>query len=49
LQSQFYATLAKTFNIGIDHIPEPVSGVLLGLGVLCAVMGVRSHRRRRSQ
>jgi hypothetical protein len=45
--SQFYATLAKTFNIGIDHVPEPVSGVLLGLGGLCAVMGLRSYRKRR--
>jgi hypothetical protein len=48
MQSQFYATLAKTFNIGIDHIPEPVSGVLFGLGVLCSVMGMRSYRKRRT-
>jgi hypothetical protein len=47
LASQYYATLAKTFNIGIDHIPEPLSGVLLGLGVLCAVMGARSRWRCR--
>jgi hypothetical protein len=46
--SQFYATLARVYTIGIEHVPEPATGALCGLGVLCAVMGVRSHRRRRS-
>jgi hypothetical protein len=46
--SQFYATLARTFNIGIDHVPEPATGMLVGLGVVCALMGVRSYRRSRS-
>jgi hypothetical protein len=46
--SQFYATLARTFNIGIDHIPEPATGGLVGLGVFCAVMGLRSRWRRRT-
>jgi len=46
--SQFYATLADTITIGIEHIPEPVTGVLLGLGVLCAAMGMRSYRKSRS-
>jgi hypothetical protein len=45
--SQFYATLARTFNIGIDHIPEPATGMLFGLGVFCAVMGARSRWRCR--
>jgi hypothetical protein len=47
--SQFYATLARTFNIGIDHIPEPATAALFGLGAFCAVMGVRSNWRRRSK
>jgi hypothetical protein len=47
-QSQFYATLAKTFNIGIDHIPEPATGLLIGLGTICAVMGARSRCKRRA-
>jgi hypothetical protein len=46
--SQYYATLAGTITIGIDHIPEPASLALVGLGVGCALMGVRSRRQRRS-
>jgi hypothetical protein len=45
--SQFYATLARTFNIGIEHVPEPATMVLSGSGLLCAIMGVRSYRKRR--
>jgi hypothetical protein len=44
--SQFYATLADTITIGIEHIPEPSAVVLGGLGLVCAVMGVRSYRKR---
>jgi hypothetical protein len=45
--SQYYATLARVYAIGIEHIPEPATAVLSGLGLVCAVMGVRSHRKRR--
>jgi hypothetical protein len=46
--SQFYATLADTITIGIEHIPEPTAIVLSGLGLACAIMGVRSHSKRRT-
>jgi hypothetical protein len=47
--SQFYATLADTITIGIEHIPEPTSILLIGLGSLCAAMALRSHKRRHFQ
>ena len=48
--SDFFAYMAATvLGIGIEHVPEPVSAALLGIGVACASMGVFSRRRRRSQ
>jgi hypothetical protein len=47
--SQFYATLARVYTIGIDHIPEPAAFALAGVGALCGIMGVRSYRKRRVQ
>jgi hypothetical protein len=46
--SQFYATLVDTLTIGIEHIPEPATTVLFGLGMISAVIGLRSRIRRRS-
>jgi hypothetical protein len=45
--SQYYATLVDTITIGIEHIPEPATMALTGFGVICAVMGLRSHWKRR--
>jgi hypothetical protein len=44
--SQFYATLADTITIGIEHVPEPTTAALLGLAAVCTIMGVRSYRKR---
>jgi hypothetical protein len=47
--SNFFAYMAATvLGLGIEHVPEPVSIVLVGLGVACAMMGVFSRRRQRS-
>jgi hypothetical protein len=47
--SQFYATLADTITIGIEHIPEPASIALAGFGGICALMAARAHHQRRSK
>jgi hypothetical protein len=48
--SDFFAYMAATvLGLGIEHVPEPVSVALLGMGVACASMGVFSRRRRRWQ
>ncbi len=47
IPSQFYATFANTAFLGIEHIPEPSSAVLLGLGFACTGLGGWYRRRRR--
>jgi hypothetical protein len=48
--SNFFAYMATTvLGIGIEHIPEPVSITLLGMGAVCASMGLFSRRRRCAQ
>jgi hypothetical protein len=48
--SQFFAYMATTvLGIGIEHVPEPVSIGILGMGFACALMGVISRRRRCAQ
>ncbi len=46
--SQFYATFLNTATIGIEHVPEPMSAVMLVGGAFCAVMSRRARSRRRS-
>jgi hypothetical protein len=48
--SNFFAYMAATvIGIGIEHVPEPVSLALVGMGVVCASMSVISRKRRRWQ
>ncbi|MEX0613084.1 MAG: PEP-CTERM sorting domain-containing protein [Pirellulales bacterium] len=48
--SNFFAYMAATvLGVGIEHVPEPVSVALLGMGVACASIGAYSRRRRHSQ
>jgi hypothetical protein len=45
--SDFFAYMAATvLGVGIEHVPEPVSAALLGVGVGCALMGGYSRKRR---
>jgi hypothetical protein len=44
LASNFYATFANTLFIGVEHVPEPSSAVLLGGGFLA--LGCYARRRR---
>ena len=44
--SVYLATLAGTVAIGIEHVPEPATGALLGLGV-ASFAASRALRRRR--
>jgi hypothetical protein len=44
--SAFYATLAGTATIGIEHIPEPASGLMVLGGIAGLIMGHRARRRR---
>lgn len=44
--SQFIATFAGTVFIGLEHVPEPMTGVLAGGGVLL-LLGSWGLRRRR--
>ncbi len=37
---------SATFRLGIEHVPEPASAVLLGAGMVCAVLGFYRRRRR---
>ena len=48
LGSWFYATLAGTALIGIEHVPEPATGMMVIGGVGAMLMGIRSRRRRQS-
>jgi hypothetical protein len=44
--SNFFAYMAATvLGIGIEHVPEPLSLALLGMGIACASMAVVSRRR----
>ena len=45
--SNFYGWLAGSYSVGIDHIPEPGSMVLLGSGLVCLMVGAAIRRRRR--
>jgi hypothetical protein len=45
--SDFFAYMAATvLGLGIEHVPEPVSALLLGVGAVCGSMAVFSRRRR---
>jgi hypothetical protein len=46
--SNYYAKFVGTINIGIEHVPEPTALVMLGSGVVCAVIGLWTRRRNRS-
>ena len=43
--SAFYATFAGTVNLGIEHIPEPTTAMLVGGGFL--LLGASRYARRR--
>jgi hypothetical protein len=45
----FKYMLTTAWGIGIEHVPEPVSFALVGLGLVCGSMGVFSRRRRCSE
>jgi hypothetical protein len=47
--SLFWKRGGRTYLIGVEHVPEPATFVLLGLGLICAVKAVRSRGRRCSQ
>lgn len=49
LGSAFYATLATTVGIGIEHVPEPASITLILCGAVAARSSWRSRRRRKKQ
>ena len=44
--SAFYATLAGTVGIGIEHVPEPATGLVLISGVGTLLFGLRARNRR---
>ena len=46
--SAFYATLVGTARIGIEHVPEPATGLMLMGGVGSLLWGLRARRRRLS-
>ena len=45
--SNFFRTLVNTATIGIEHVPEPTSGLLLGLGLAAVVLSRRYAAQRR--
>lgn len=46
--SQFWATFLNTATLGIEHVPEPASGVLLAGGMAFGFVGLWLRRRRRA-
>lgn len=44
--SAFYATFLNTATLGVEHVPEPASAALIGLG-LVAIAASRAARRQR--
>lgn len=46
--SVYLARFVGTINIGIEHVPEPASLVMLGSGMVCAFLGLWTRRRNRS-
>ena len=44
--SVFYATFLNTATLGVEHVPEPASAALIGLG-LAALAASRTVRWRR--
>lgn len=48
--SQFFAYMVATvIGLGIEHVPEPVSLALVGIGIACTGMAAFSRRRRLRQ
>lgn len=47
LGSFFYATFLNTATLGIEHVPEPASAILLGCGALSGLVSLVMRRRRR--
>jgi hypothetical protein len=45
--SQYYATFLNTATLGIEHVPEPASALLLAVGMASAVAGMWFRRRRK--
>ena len=45
--SNFLAILAGTALIGIEHVPEPASGLALAGGIGCLLVGALVRRKRR--
>jgi hypothetical protein len=46
LGSAFYATFVGTVGLGIEHVPEPASGLLVAGGLLALGLGARARQRR---
>lgn len=46
--SYFYAKFVTSLGIGIEHVPEPTSLVMLSSGIVCAGIGLWTRRRGRS-
>jgi hypothetical protein len=44
--STFYATFVGTVGLGIEHVPEPASGLLVAGGLLALALGGRARQRR---
>jgi hypothetical protein len=47
--SAFFRSFLNTAWLGVEHVPEPTTSVLCAVGVACALMGLWSRGRRRSQ
>jgi hypothetical protein len=44
--SNYFKYFLNTATLGVDHIPEPTSLLLVGMATVCGLMGIRSRRRR---
>jgi hypothetical protein len=44
--SAFYATFVGTVGLGIEHVPEPASGIMVAGGLLALALGSHARHRR---